>query len=304
MEVVPENEIEIKSSESFYLPHHFVTKADSTTTKLRVVFDASAKTTLNSSLNGNLMVGLKLQSDLFDRLLRLRFHMFVLSADIAKMYRQFALHKPDRDFHCVLWLENDIEPIQHSRMTRVAYGITSSSFHSFRSLLELVKTAPEKIRQITEHDMYVDDLLTGCFNLEEAKNLQDKLIETLQTGGFPLRKWTSNSPELTKRLTETLRETKDELTFQDEDYKIKALGIMWRPYPDSFVFTVKLADKPPITKRGVRSEITSFFDPLGSFSPVLANFNCFIQALRKLKLGWDRSLPRLSYRNGCCYDKV
>ena len=122
MEVVPENEIEIKSSESFYLPHHFVTKADSTTTKLRDVFDASAKTTLNSSLNSNLMVGPKLQSDLFDILLRLRFHKFVLSADIAKMYRQVALHKPDRDFHRVFfWRENDKEPIQH--FTRVTYGV-------------------------------------------------------------------------------------------------------------------------------------------------------------------------------------
>ena len=60
MEVVPENEIEIKSSESFYLPHHFVTKADSTNTKFRVVFHASAKTTLNSSLNSNLMVKTKI----------------------------------------------------------------------------------------------------------------------------------------------------------------------------------------------------------------------------------------------------
>ena len=80
-----------------------------------------------------------------------------------------------------------------------------------------------------------------------------------------------------KRLPETLRETKDELNFQNEDCKIKALGIVWRPVSDSFVFTVKLADKPPITKRGVPSEVTSLFDPLGCFSPVLVKFKCFIQ---------------------------
>ena len=301
MEVVPEKEIDIKPSKSFYLPHHFVTKADSTTTKLRVVFDASAKTTLNNSLNSNLMIGPNLQSDLFDILLRLRFHKFVLSADIAKMYRQVALHKPDRDFHRVLWREKDTEPIQHLRMTRVTYGVTSSCFHSIWSLLELAKTAPVKVRRIIENDMYVDDLLTSCSNFEEAKHLQDQLIETLQTGGFRVRKWTSNSPELIKRLPETLRETKDDITSQDEEYKTKALGIVWRPNPDSFVFTVKLADKPPITKRGVLSEITSLFDPLGCFSPVLVKFKCFIQDLWKLKLGWDQSLPPL---NGWCYDKV
>ena len=69
-------------------------------------------------------------------------------------------------------------------MTRVTYGVTSSIFPSIRYLLELAKTAPEKVRQII--DMYVDDLPTGCSNLEEAQNSQEHSIETLQTGGFPL----------------------------------------------------------------------------------------------------------------------
>ena len=63
------------------------------------------------------------------------------------------------------------------------------SFHSIRSLLELAKTAPETVRPVIENDMYVDDLLTGCSKLEEAKYLQNKLIERLQVGGFPLQKW-------------------------------------------------------------------------------------------------------------------
>ena len=64
-----------------------------------------------------------------------------------------------------------------------------------------------------------------------------------------------------------------------------------RPIPDSFVFTVKIADKPPITKRGVLSKITRVFDPLGCFSTVLVEVKCSIQRLWKLKLGWDQSLP-------------
>ena len=93
----------------------------------------------------------------------------MLGADKAKVSRQVALYKPDRDFRYVLWRGKGTEPVQHLRMTRDTYGVTSSSFHCNRSLLELAKTAPEKVRQIIEHGMYVNDLLTGCSNLEEAK---------------------------------------------------------------------------------------------------------------------------------------
>jgi len=41
----------------YYIPHHFVKKVSSTTTKFRVVFDASAKTTNGKSLNDLMMVG-------------------------------------------------------------------------------------------------------------------------------------------------------------------------------------------------------------------------------------------------------
>ena len=41
IELATSNDIDIKSSDSFHFPSYFVTKADGTTTKLRVVFDAS-----------------------------------------------------------------------------------------------------------------------------------------------------------------------------------------------------------------------------------------------------------------------
>ncbi|XP_024884898.1 uncharacterized protein LOC112462775, partial [Temnothorax curvispinosus] len=56
----------------FYLPHHGVVKSDSTTTKLRVVFDASAKDLNGVSLNDVLRSGPKLQTDIVVILLRFR----------------------------------------------------------------------------------------------------------------------------------------------------------------------------------------------------------------------------------------
>ena len=52
------------SSEHFYLPMHGVVKDSSTTTKLRVFFDASAKTTSGFSLNDQLLAGPSLYPNL------------------------------------------------------------------------------------------------------------------------------------------------------------------------------------------------------------------------------------------------
>ncbi|XP_018373384.1 PREDICTED: uncharacterized protein LOC108767792, partial [Trachymyrmex cornetzi] len=56
----------------FYMPHHCVVKEASSTTKLRVVFNASSKTTTGISLNDVLMIGPVLQQESVAILLRFR----------------------------------------------------------------------------------------------------------------------------------------------------------------------------------------------------------------------------------------
>ncbi|PNF15444.1 hypothetical protein B7P43_G18117 [Cryptotermes secundus] len=56
----------------YYMSHHAVVKNTSSTTKVRVVFNASAKTTSSLSLNDLMMVGPTIQQDLFS--IALRFH--------------------------------------------------------------------------------------------------------------------------------------------------------------------------------------------------------------------------------------
>lgn len=64
-----------------------MTKETSTTTKLRVVFDASAKTNTGESLNDQLLIGPKIQEDISNILIQFRFHKYALTADVEKMYR-------------------------------------------------------------------------------------------------------------------------------------------------------------------------------------------------------------------------
>ena len=179
----------------YYLPHHCVFK-DSTTTKLRVVFDASSKSANGNSLNNCLLLELRSQDDVFGILIRFRLHQYALSADVAKMYRQVALDESDRNFHRILWRDYVTDEIRELRMTPVTYGVASSSYHSTRALQESGKTNgpnPNTVNVIL-NDFWVDDLLSGADTLEEACVLQDDLIETLNKICLPLRKWSSNEP--------------------------------------------------------------------------------------------------------------
>lgn len=57
-------------------------------TKVRVVFDVSAATKNDTSLNDVLMVGPTIQETIFNHLIRFRSYKYVMTADIEKMYRQ------------------------------------------------------------------------------------------------------------------------------------------------------------------------------------------------------------------------
>jgi len=82
MEKINDSEL---NEPGYYLPHHPVFKCTSLTTKLRVVFDASCKTSTGISLNDTLMVGPVLQPDLLYIILKFRVWQFVMVADIEKM---------------------------------------------------------------------------------------------------------------------------------------------------------------------------------------------------------------------------
>ena len=69
----------------WYLPHFAIVKMDKTTTKVRIVFDCSAKYE-GVSLNDAIHPGPKLQTELFDVLVRFRQHPIGLACDTSRRY--------------------------------------------------------------------------------------------------------------------------------------------------------------------------------------------------------------------------
>lgn len=113
MEKVPEEE---RSKKSIYLPHHAVIKEESTTTKIRIVFDASCKGSKGKSLNDILMIGPQLQEDLRSLVMRWRMKPVCFVTDIQKMYRMVLVNSEDADLQRVLWRKSKDEEIEEYRL--------------------------------------------------------------------------------------------------------------------------------------------------------------------------------------------
>ncbi|XP_077255211.1 uncharacterized protein LOC143893560 [Temnothorax americanus] len=177
--------VEDPSDDGFYMPHHAVIKDSSNTTKVRVVFDASAKSNNGVSLNDMLMVGPTIQDKLPLHLIRFRTYRYVITADIVKMYRQVLLHKDDRRYHRILWRRND--RVEAFQINVITFGSSASPFLAIRSVHQLAEDERRKYpraAEIIENHFYVDNLLSGAKTIEDARKIRDEIIALLSLGDF------------------------------------------------------------------------------------------------------------------------
>jgi hypothetical protein len=180
-----------------YLPHHEVFKQSSG--KLRVVFDASAKTSNGKSLNNILCRGPTIQQDLFSILTRFRTFEVAFTGDIVKMYRQIKVDPEHCEYQRILWRENPEDPILTYRLLTVTYGTTCAPFLAVRCLQQAAlekKNHFPTASEIILRDFYMDDLLTGASSVQEATKLKQEINHILNKAGFEMSKWASTSVEL------------------------------------------------------------------------------------------------------------
>ena len=91
-----------QSTARWYLPHFPVLRPEKDTTKVGIVFDASARYE-DQSLNDVIFQIPKLQRDLFDVLLRFRRQPVAVVCAIAEMYLRIGIAHEDQPFHRFLW---------------------------------------------------------------------------------------------------------------------------------------------------------------------------------------------------------
>lgn len=271
---------------SYFIPHHAVLKPTSESTKLRVVFNGSAKTSSGFSINDIQMTGPHIQDSLFNILLRFRQHTYVLSGDVEKMYRQVQVQECHRNLQMIIWRDHDTDPLKSLRLNTVTYGLKSSSFLSTRCLWQLGdECSDSKIKNIIQNDFLVDDLLTGSDCADELLHIKLSVENALSKGCFYLRKYRSNLPNILPDNSST----QSKLILSSSSH---TLGVGWDPNDDYIHFPNSYennTDKP--TKRSILSDTCKVFDPLGLLSPLTIKPKILIQKLWVQKIDWDEPAP-------------
>jgi hypothetical protein len=297
-----------------FLPHHAVVRHDKKTTRLRVVYDASAKST-GPSLNECLHSGPKFDQRILDLLIRFRMHRVALIADIEKAFLMVSVAPEDRDVLRFFWIDDiSKEPpdVLTFRFTRVVFGVTASPFLLNATIQHhLEGYSPCDTIEKLMKSLYVDDLVTGADDENEAYSLFLESKNILKQGGFNLRKFRSNSamlqmmidqPEMSNSSTTAPKFDVDETyasatlgsTHDQHCGESKVLGVRWNVDTDQLVMSLEniasLAAKLEPTKRAIVGLVGRIYDPLGLLSPMVVRFKIFLQELCESKIDWDEQL--------------
>ena len=295
-EAIKEEDLKRPSQLCYYMPMHGVHKESSTTTKLRVVYDASALSTNHQSLNSLLAIGPTLHPTLDRILLKFRSYPVAISGDISKMYREVLLHPDDRHFHRFVWRSEVDQPWQDFMMNRVTFGVAASPYLAVKTLRQAGKDFgtdhPLAVWHIN-HSFYVDDLMAGADTAEEALALYSNLRFILEKAGFHLRKWRSSSSQVLSSIPTDLLEpmpTQDLVDLHSTTYP-KALGLAWDSKEDTMATHIEVSEDYKQTKRGISSDIAKTLDVLGWLAPAILSMKLLSRELWQMKLGWDDDIP-------------
>ncbi|XP_045505896.1 uncharacterized protein LOC123702247 [Colias croceus] len=217
------------------------------------------------------------------------------------MFRQIWLHPDDQNLLKIVWRDSNSDPIREYQLTTVTYGTKAAPFLAMMTLKQLASDERNNYLhssaiEVLENSFYMDDVIHGCHSIEEAKRLQSNLIKLLQSSGFNLRKWKSNTTELSQNIKESNNNSSDFNFKQSET--TKTLGLGWNPEEDIFTFHSQLEPlkSSKITKRMLLSDISKLFDPIGWLSPLSTKLKIIFQQVWAAHIEWDDQIPEEIYK--------
>jgi thymidine kinase len=271
-----------------YIPHQPVINPLKTTTKIRIVYDASCKTSNGKSLNDYLFKGPVLLPDLVGMLLRFRMTPIPLLADVEKAFLQLELALSDRDCTRFLWIKDKQLPAEGDnlvvyRFARVPFGVISSPFLLAGAIDQHLYHYPHPLAKSMRRNAYVDNILIECDTAEEAIKAFYDSRAMFKDAKMNLREFQTSHPVVQKFLEEQGMAV---------PATVKVLGVPWSCQDDTISLNhPKVMTNPENpTKRSILKYIASFFDPIGIVVPLIVQAKLFIQTLWTQECKWDQIL--------------
>ena len=205
--IIEEAPEDCKVGECHYLPLHAVFREDKSTSKIRIAFDASARSE-GPSLNDCLCKGPQLTPLTFDILHSFRTYPAALTSGIEKVFLQISIERMERNYLRFLWYDDvfsDFPKLKRLRFARVIFGVTSSPFLLNGTIRKRIGNYiyDEAFVQKIGISFYVDNFSGGDTSFGTAIELYKKLRVRFAEGYFNLRKWRTNYANLKKLISET-----------------------------------------------------------------------------------------------------
>ncbi|XP_021966036.1 uncharacterized protein LOC110861240 [Folsomia candida] len=269
-----------------YIPH-FMAYNPKKPGKLRFVFDAAANNH-GRSLNDHLLQGPDKLVPLPNILLKFRQRQIALTADIEDMFHRAKVKHDDAQAQRFLWRGSDrTRPPDILEMGVLIFGATCSP----TCAQEAKNKNAAEFQQQFPH---------------AAKKRFDEVRAIHAAGGFNLRNWLSNSPEVVAHVPEELRASNMKDLQMGEDNVIeRVLGLFWRPESDVFTFSLNfvkareeiLSGRKVPTKREMLSLVMSIYDPLGFLAILTIKAKILLQQAWRSEVGWDDEIPRSTFES-------
>ncbi|XP_039760333.1 uncharacterized protein LOC120633963 [Pararge aegeria] len=276
----------------YVMPHTGILREGKLSTRLRLVVDASCRSSSGKALNHLLHSGQNLQGDLFKIILNFRLHAVAMTADCREQFLQIVMREADRRYQCFLYRFNPQDPLVLYQFNRVCFGLTSSPFHALRTVRQLVNDDGAKYpraNSIVLPALYMDDVAFSLPSELEAVTVSLQMIDLFKGAQWELVKWNSNSREVLDNLPAS-HKLPTEVEF-DKTMHHKILGLHWYTGNDAFYFKISVPDDVTCTKRSILSTVARLWDIMGFVAPTVVYAKILIKMLWQLNLDWDTVAP-------------
>ncbi|KAK6755881.1 hypothetical protein RB195_014336 [Necator americanus] len=299
IEEVPSPEQSSLDNITYYIPHTGVWRSEKPT-PLRIVFDASSKSSGKPPLNDVVHTGESFVNKIQDILMTCRWCSILVAGDIQAAFTQIRIIPEHRDLLRFVWLTDPDKPpthdnIAHYRFIPLPFGIRSSPSVLNMSLTAFLTNSDLPLAKEILDNIYVDNVFLNASTIQEALAKIESSRALFANIGMNLREFSSNSTEVNAGIPQQARCMAK---------PNKLLDVKYDTITDRLSLTIPFLPKRHMTKRKLVSEVYKLYDLLGLAAPLSLRARMLMRDAVMLKAGWNKPLdPEFLHEwNELCLD--